>query len=217
VKSAGLQTGLWPLLERGKGVLAVTGGGLHIFSPDGDIAYPWSGLAEVAVEPYALVVREKDSSEETRFLLTTRSLGRSIEEAIVASGGPLDRQRHERGDDEQRASLTVSQTSTGHRERSAVESTSHSAGGAAEAFTLLMLLSIGGVAAEFIGGVIIGIGWPRTSSVYDTLAARSTSVHHGSVAAVVVGGVIAWAGSLAILVSAVGWGVMLGVKAGREN
>lgn len=195
VAEAGITTGVWPVWAgRSPVALAVLTDGVAIFDGVGVRSYGWPSVAELRVERYAVFVRPEGEAEGMSWGLAERSHGPFIRDALATAGGPLS------DPPAPPPSTVATDGATSTRVRSAADPASGAAG---QARSLLTMALAAGVLTQLLGGVLV--------AAYDDPAAD------GSEAGVMVGTFLLWAGGIGVLVGVVGFGVLLGIRAAREE
>jgi len=185
----GIQGEFWPVLVANEPhLLGVHAAGLALVSASEIRQFDWADIAAVDVATSVLTVGLVDF-EDVRVYLSAGADPQAIRDAIRQSGGTLG----------QVASAAIGRAGSKRGRGSAARAGSGSP--TVPARERISQLFVGGVALQFVGGAIIGLGWP------------STDAEDASSLAVGLGISVAWAGGIMLLIALIAWGVMLGQRA----
>ena len=216
VAAAGHSSRMWPVrVGDDSGVVAVLDDGLVVLQQDAETVYAWSDITGVRVETMALHVRRREDDIEDVYPLARVRHRRGLAAAISDAGGPIT-------------------GFTGQRERASSPKAEHRVLPGTRASTLPLVKSpvnrataesaqnalrgafFGGLVAQIVGGVVIAVSWPESSLEYSFLD-DPTITEEGSAFGVWTGLVLATFGGFALMLGIIGWGVMLGVRATRND
>ena len=177
--------------------------------------YAWSDITGVRVETMALHVRRREDDIEDVYPLARVRHRRGLAAAISDAGGPITgftgRREKTSSPKAERRVLPGTRASTLPAGQEPGQPGNR---GVTPECTPGSIL--GGLVAQIVGGVVIAVSWPESSLEYSFLD-DPTITEEGSAFGVWTGLVLATFGGFALMLGIIGWGVMLGVRATRND